>query len=90
MMDGNNKGYINYEEFLRACLDRKKILTDKILHYAFNYFDSEKSGFIKKNKMKRIFENRIDNYVFQTIFDEIDLDKDGKINFDDFKNLLLY
>ena len=86
MMDGNNKGYINYEEFLRASLDRKKILTDKILHYAFNYFDSEKSGFIKKNKMKRIFENRIDNYVFQTIFDEIDLDKDGKINFDEFKN----
>ena len=90
MMDGNNKGYINYEEFLRACLNRKKILTDNILHYAFNYFDNERSGFIKKNKMKRIFENRIDNYVFQTIFDEIDLDKDGKINFDDFKNLLLY
>ena len=90
MMDGNNKGYINYEEFLRACLDRKKILTDKILNYAFNYFDSEKSGFIKKNKMKRIFGNRIDNYVFQSIFDEIDLDKDGKINFDDFKKLLLY
>ena len=90
MMDGNNKGYINYEEFLRASLDRKKILTDKILHYAFNYFDSEKSGFIKKNRMKRIFGNRIDNYVFQSIFDEIDLDKDGKINFNDFKKLLLY
>ena len=90
MMDGNNKGYINYEEFLRASLDRKKILTDKILHYAFNYFDSEKSGFIKKNRMKRIFGNRIDNYVFQSIFDEIDLDKDGKINFSDFKKLLLY
>ena len=90
MMDGNNKGYINYEEFLRASLDRKKILTDKLLHYAFNYFDSEKSGFIKKNRMKRIFGNRIDNYVFQIIFDEIDLDKDGKINFSDFKKLLLY
>ena len=90
MMDGNNKGYINYEEFLRASLDRKKILTDKLLHYAFNYFDSEKSGFIKKNRMKRIFGNRIDNYVFQSIFDEIDLDKDGKINFSDFKKLLLY
>ena len=90
MMDGNNKGYINYEEFLRASLDRKKILTDKILYYAFNYFDSEKSGFIKKNRMKRIFGNRIDNYVFQSIFDEIDLDKDGKINFSDFKKLLLY
>ena len=90
MMDGNNKGYINYEEFLRACLDRKKILNEKILHYCFNYFDSEGCGFIKKNKMKRIFGNRIDNFLFQYIFDDIDLDKDGKINFDDFKKLLLY
>ena len=90
MMDGNNKGYINYEEFLRACLDRKKILKDEILHYCFNYFDSEGCGFIKKNKMKRIFGNRIDNFLFQSIFDDIDLDKDGKINFDDFKKLLLY
>ena len=90
MMDGNNKGYINYEEFLRACLDRKKILNEKILHYCFNYFDSEGCGFIKKNKMKRIFGNRIDNFLFQSIFDDIDLDKDGKINFDDFKKLLLY
>ena len=39
MMDGNSKGYINYEEFLRASLDRKKILTEDILYYAFNYFD---------------------------------------------------
>ena len=89
IMDGNNKGYINYEEFLRACLDGKKILTDDILHYAFNYFDSEGCGFIKKNKMKKIFGNKI-NFAFQIIFDEIDIDKDGKINFEDFKNLLLY
>ena len=89
IMDGNNKGYINYEEFLRACLNRKKILTDDILHYAFNYFDNDNSGFIKKNKMKKLFGNKI-NFAFQIIFDEIDLDKDGKINFEDFKNLLLY
>ncbi len=90
MMDGNSKGYINYEEFLRASLDRKKILTEDILYYAFNYFDSDGSGYIKKNKMKKIFGNKIDNLAFQAIFDEIDLDKDGKINFEDFKNLLLY
>ena len=90
MMDGNNKGYINYEEFLRACLDRNKILNNNILHYTFNHFDIDKCGYIKKHKMKRIFGNRIDNFLFQSIFDEIDLDKDGKINFDDFKNLLLY
>ena len=39
--------------------------------------------------MKKLFGNKI-NFAFQIIFDEIDLDKDGKINFEDFKNLLLY
>ena len=90
IMDGNSKGYINYEEFLRACLDRKKILNDDVLIYAFNYFDSDGIGFIVKKKMKKIFGNRIDNLAFQIIFDEIDTDKDGKLSFDDFKNILLY
>ena len=29
LIDGEKKGYINYEEFLRACLNRKKILYSK-------------------------------------------------------------
>ena len=90
MLDGDNKGFINYEEFLRAALGRKDILTDDILSYAFNYFDPEGTGFIKKKKIKSIFGNKIDNITFQSIFDEIDLDKDGKITFDDFKSMLLY
>ena len=90
MLDGDNKGFINYEEFLRAALGRKDILTDEILSYAFIYFDPEGSGFIKKKKIKSILGNKIDNITFQSIFDEIDLDKDGKISFDDFKSMLLY
>ena len=90
IMDGDNKGYINYEEFLRAALERKKILTDEILSYAFNYFDPEGCGYIKKKKIKSLFGNRIDNNTFQSIFDEIDLDKDGRITFDDFRSMLLY
>ena len=90
MMDGDNKGFINYEEFLRAALSRKDILTEDILSYSFYYFDPEASGFIKKKKIKAIFGNKIDNITFQSIFDEIDLDRDGKISFEDFKSLLLY
>ena len=90
IMDGDNKGYINYEEFLRAALERKKILTDEILSYAFNYFDPEGCGYIKKKRIKSIFGNKINNNTFQSIFDEIDLDRDGKITFDDFKSMLLY
>ena len=90
MLDGDNKGYINYEEFLKGCLDRKKILDDDILSYSFNYFDPEGNGYISKNKIKDIFGNKIDDITFKSIFDEIDLDKDGKISYKDFKAILLY
>ena len=90
LIDGDKKGYINYEEFLRACLGRKKILTDKILKYAFSFFDPNNTGFIKKKKMKSFFGNKVDDNTFQSIFDEIDSDKDGKIDFKDFKAMLLY
>ncbi len=90
LIDGDKKGYINYEEFLRACLPRKKILTDKILKYAFNFFDPKNTGFITKKKMKSFFGNKVDEKTFKAIFDEIDIDKDGKINFSDFKAMLLY
>ena len=90
LIDADKKGYINYEEFLRACLPRKKILTDKILKYAFSYFDPKNTGFITKKKMKSYFGNKVDDKTFKSIFDEIDSDKDGKLNFKDFKAMLLY
>ena len=90
LIDGDKKGYINYEEFLRACLNRKKILSDNILKYAFRFFDPNDTGFIRRKKMKSFFENIVDDNTFNIIFDEIDLDKDGKLNFKDFKAMLLY
>ena len=90
LIDGDKKGYINYEEFLRACLERKKILTDDILKYAFRFFDPNNTGYIKRKKMKSFFGNQVDENTFKSIFDEIDSDKDGKIDFKDFKAMLLY
>ena len=90
LIDGEKKGYINYEEFLRACLNRKKILTDNILKYAFRYFDPNNTGIIRRKKMKSFFGNKVDENTFKIIFNEVDSDKDGKINFKDFKAMLLY
>ena len=88
IIDGENKGFINYEEFLKATLGRKNILTEEILNYAFTYFDPEGFGYIKKKRIKAIFENKIDYATLQSIFDEVDLDGDGKITFKDFKSIL--
>ena len=54
MMDGDNKVFVNYEEFLRAALGRKDILTDEILSYSFSYL-IRKEVDILRNKNKIYF-----------------------------------
>ena len=91
LLDADNNGYIDYEEFLRACLDRNKVINENVLKYAFYYFDKEKTGYISQNKIQSYFVNsNLTESDFQEIFKEIDLDKDGKISFKEFKNMMLY
>lgn len=44
----------------------------------------------EKKKMKSFFGNKVDDNTFQIIFDEIDSDKDGQIDFNDFKEMMMY
>ena len=45
----NKSSSINFNEFLVAMTDRKKMFEEKHLKEAFNYFDGDKTGFIEKN-----------------------------------------
>ena len=90
-LDGKNHGYIEYDEFLRAALDRKKLLTDDNLKYAFHFFDKENNGFMTKDQLKLFFDNpSMDEQLFTRFFEDIDINKDGKIDFQEFKNMMLY
>ena len=92
-LDGDNNGYIEYEEFLRACVDKKEIFNENNLKYAFKFLDQNGSGklnaqkilyaFMSKDKMDKKFEIAIENDV-----NEVDGDGDGEINFDEFKKLI--
>ena len=91
LLDGEKRGYIEYEEFLRAGLDRKQILTEENLKYAFNFFDKENNGYITKDRMKIFFVKPIiDEELYNRTFDEIDKNKDGKIDYQEFKDMMLY
>ena len=43
-LDVNNDLYLEYEEFVRAAIDKSIFLTEKSLRFAFNYFDKSNKG----------------------------------------------
>ena len=91
LLDGYNNDYIDYEEFLRATLDRKLLVNERILRLAFRFFDKEKIGVISKDRIMKLFVGtNMTEDVFNNIFDEIDSDKDGQIDFNDFKEMMMY
>ena len=89
LLDGANRGFIEYEEFLRATLEQKTLLSDENLTYAFNFFDGDGCGKISVEKIKKFFVNdKVSEDVFRNIFNEIDSNKDGEIDFQEFKDMM--
>ena len=88
-VDGN--GFIEYEEFLRASLDKNKILTSENVHIVFQLFDINKTGTISPNELKKVMGQNaadINEDVWNDIIKAIDLNKDGVISFYEFNAML--
>ena len=91
-LDGDNNGYIEYEEFLRACLDKKSLMTRENLKYAFKFLDTDHSKTLNAQKIIKVFlkiPNQELEAVFNIVLNEVDKDSDGIINFDEFMELML-
>ena len=54
-LDVNNDLYLEYEEFIRAAIDKSIFLTDDSLKFAFNYFDKDGKGEITVDDLCSIF-----------------------------------
>ena len=92
LLDGDNNGFIEYEEFLRACIDKKIILTSTYLKYAFKFLDKEKTGTLNTQKIIKAFvltPNKLLEAVFNNTLSSVDHDSDGIINFSEFQELML-
>lgn len=54
-MDTNGDGQVDFNEFLAATYDRKKLVSQKNIKAVFDMFDADKSGTITMNEMMSIF-----------------------------------
>ena len=91
-IDSDNNGYIGFEEFLIASINKEKILTEKNLKLAFNVFDRDKSGGISQNELKYILgEHNVNakEHLWQKMIEQIDLNQDGQISYEEFHKMMM-
>ena len=92
ILDFNKCGYIEYEEFLTACINKTKLFSKENLKYAFQFIDKEKSNGIDGKKIIKAFNahtNKVLEAVFNNIIIKFDEDGDEIINFEEFQKLCL-
>ena len=90
-LDGDNSGTIEFEEFLRACINKNEILNDKYLHYAFKFLDKENRKLLSPQQIIDAFidKTNIDlKNKLNIILNKIGYDKNGFINFEEFKAII--
>jgi calcium-dependent protein kinase len=54
-LDTDGSKYLEYEEFVRAAIDKSIFLTDDSMKFAFNYFDKDQKGEITVDDLVSIF-----------------------------------
>ena len=91
-IDVDNNGYIGFEEFCIALINKEKLLTEKNLRMAFDVFDRDKNGGICQNELKFIlgeYNANAKDYLWKKMIEQIDLNKDGQISYDEFHKMMM-
>ena len=94
-LDTDHNGYIEYEEFIRAAVDKEYFLNGDFIKFAFNYFDRDGNGNITLEEVKNLFYQNEKNKTnvkaqeqLQKCFDENDINHDGSLSFDEFVKMM--
>jgi len=97
-LDGDGNGVVDFSEFLVANLDASLAARDQVCWKAFKVFDLDGSGFIERAELGRLLGSegiseafghfRASDEELDEMYRELDANKDGKIDFDEFMRIL--
>ncbi len=91
-IDYSKGGTIEYEEFLRACIDKNALLTEENLKTAFLLFTKDATRlYISPSEFKSILglQSKFSDKTWDQIIKTIDIDGNGQIEYDEFKDMML-
>ncbi|KAL3569735.1 hypothetical protein D5086_029625, partial [Populus alba] len=77
-VDTNEKGKLDYGEFVAVSLHLRRMANDEHIHKAFSYFDKDGNGYIEPDELRdALMEDGADDCtdVANDIFQEVDTDK---------------
>jgi calcium-dependent protein kinase len=90
-LDTNRNGYIDYTEFLAGCMRSKIYLKEDHLRSAFEFFDTDNSGTITLDELKRVLSSddmRIPENEIINLLNEVDMNKDGQLDYNEFLEMM--
>ena len=85
-LDLDNSGLISYDEFLSAMIDGKKVITEEKLQKAFKIFDKDNNGRLSVQEIINVFGGKEESW--KKVIEDIDLNKDGEVDFNEFKLMM--
>jgi calcium-dependent protein kinase len=86
VLDYDMNGVVEYQEFFRALVDKKKLFSDENLKVAFELLDENKKNEISWNDIKRVFfhEQKMNDNLIDEYLKEIGMTKEKTLNFQEF------
>jgi len=96
-IDTDGSGVIDYSEFVAATIDKRRYIQEDVCWRAFKTFDVDGSGTIDKEELMKLLgidgitdlmEVRVTEKEVDAIMKEVDLNGDGKIDFNEFLTMM--
>ncbi|TMW62557.1 hypothetical protein Poli38472_005175 [Pythium oligandrum] len=87
-MNQQQESGVNLLEFVAATLDPAELTAKPLLRAAFRIFDRKDQGYITTEDLLELLGQHFDRAACQEMIKRSDSDRDGKIGFDDFSNMV--
>ena len=90
-IDQDKSGFIEYEEFLRAVIDKEMLICDDKLEKTFKLFDKDGGGSITPDELKSFLgiSSKYSDKVWNEIISQIEHGSDNEITLEEFKKMMM-